>query len=105
MAGIVDDFEAEFFEALRGVRITFDRGRIACPACSASYDEECRADCRLHGLSRVLEPCDDCDGDARLCNCFMRYDPALPPHAACDAQGCDGCKGTGRVQPGKGDAR
>ena len=70
-----DSFMVEFLDALRGVKITFDRGRIACPSCGAAYDAECRVDCGLRGCSRLREPCDDCGGDLRLCGCFMLYDP------------------------------
>lgn len=62
-----------------GLRVTFDPERIACPACGAACDAECRVDCGLHGLSRLPEPCDDCGGDMRLCNCFMRYEERGEP--------------------------
>lgn len=64
-----EEFEAEWREALRGARITFDRGRVACPACRAPYDAPCDAGCRLRGLSRRHEPCGGCGGDVRLCGC------------------------------------
>lgn len=72
---------------------------LSCPACGTSPGVDCEPGCPLFQLSREFEVCDDCGADLRLCDCFMRYDPSLPPHSACEARGCAGCGGTGRVQP------
>ena len=113
-----EEFMVEFFDALRGVRFTFSRGRIACPNCGAAYDAECRVGCPLHGCSRLREPCDDCGGDMRLCGCSHGYgkhdaEAETKPCPACNGRGarlyarevedgCDECEATGRVPAEEG---
>lgn len=114
-----EEFMVEFFDALRGVRLTFNRGRIACPGCGAAYDAECLADCPIRGCSRLREPCDDCGGDLRICGCFHRYEERgaeaeMMPCPACKGRGarlyareaedgCDECEATGRVPAEEGE--
>ncbi len=48
---------------------------LPCHSCGAAAGVECRTDCPLWLCSRVFEPCEECDRDVRLCDCFMRYEP------------------------------
>lgn len=85
---------------------------LACVVCAAAPGVDCPMECPLYELSRVPEPCDECSGDVRLCDCAMRYapEPELQPCAACSGSGrvlyarevedgCDECEATGWVDP------
>jgi hypothetical protein len=98
----------EFAAIVAANRVT--NAPLACPACASAPGVDCAPECPLYELSRELEPCDECNGDARLCDCFMRYapEPELQPCPACRGSGrvlyarevedgCDECEATGRV--------
>lgn len=68
-----------------------DNAARACPSCGTGPGVDCAPGCPLFELSRVPEPCDDCDGDARLCGCFWKYAPEP------ETQACYECEGRDRV--------
>ena len=85
---------------------------LACPACAMAPGVDCEMECPMYELSRVPEPCDECSGDVRLCDCAMKYAPVPEPQpcSACGGSGrvlyarevedgCDECDATGMVDP------